>query len=87
LCNIEILEPGEFVQRLLCFPCQGIEDRVLSLIREAIHQFQAERAIMKYIYIIDKLIKVPSFLPAIHNSIIDIYSDLFMFLLLQKCST
>jgi len=40
---------------------------------------------MKYIYIIDKLIKVPNFMPTIHNTIVDIYSDLFMFLLAQKC--
>jgi hypothetical protein len=42
---------------------------------------------MKYIYIIDKLLKVPSFVPAIQNSIIDIYNELFLYLLQQKCST
>ena len=31
--------------------------------------------------------KVPAFAPAIHNNIIDIYSDLFLFLLMQRCST
>lgn len=33
LWNIEILEPGEFVQRLLCFPYAGIEERMMGLIR------------------------------------------------------
>jgi hypothetical protein len=31
--------------------------------------------------------KVPNFVPAIQNAIVDIYSELFVFLLQQKCST
>lgn len=38
--NLEILEPGEFVQRLVCFPYNGVEERIIGLIREAVHQFQ-----------------------------------------------
>lgn len=41
---------------------------------------------MKYIYIIDKLLKVPNFINPIQNSIVDLYSDMFVFLLLQKCN-
>ncbi len=86
LCNLEVLDAHEFVQRLLCFPCNGLEERLLLLLREVVHHFQNERAIIKYIYIIDKLIKVPSFLPAIHQTIVGIYSDLFSFMHQQKCS-
>lgn len=87
LCNIETLNPGDFVQQLLCFPLVGLEESVMMVLREVIRQFQNERAIMKYIYIIDKLIKVTEFIPAIQNAIIDIYSETFLFLLQQKCNT
>lgn len=59
----------------------------MATIREVMHQFQTERTILKYIYILDKLMKVPAFLPAIHGAIVDIYSEMFGFLLQQKCST
>lgn len=59
----------------------------MALIREDIHQFQNERSILKYIYIIDKLMKVPNFISPIQNAIVEIYSELFVFLLQQKCST
>lgn len=41
---------------------------------------------MKYIRVVDKLTKIGSFKTAIHSHIVEIYSDTFYFLFVQKCN-
>jgi hypothetical protein len=86
LMDIGPLDPTDFVNRLLCYPLIGFEDRLLAIIRQAVHEYQNERVIMKYLRIVDKLTKVPTYKAAIHTSIVDIYCEVFLFLHLQKCS-
>jgi len=70
----------------MLYPLNGIEDRILIMIRQAVHEYQNERAIMKYIRIVDKLTKVTLFKAAIHAHIAEIYSEIFHFMFTQKCN-
>lgn len=54
------------------------------MIRQAIYEYQNERTILKYIYIVDKLIKVPGpFQNAVTNSVVDLY---YYYFYIQKCN-
>ncbi len=86
LLDIGPLDPADFVTRLLCCPLAGFEERIVIIIRQAVHEYQNQRAILKYLRIVDKLTKVSGFKAAIHNSIVDIYCQVFLFLFLQKCN-
>jgi hypothetical protein len=86
LWDIGHLDPSEFVGRLQMCPLPGWEDKVIAMIRQAIHEFQNERIIFKYVRIADKLLKVPGYEHALAASIVDIFCEVFHFLHLQKCS-
>lgn len=86
LWEIGDLDPTNFVSRLQMYPVGGWEDQVLSLLRQAVHEYQNERAILKYLYIGDKLAKVPGFQNVVPPFLVDLYCDVFYFLHLQKCS-
>lgn len=86
LWNISQLVPNEFVQKAIALVGTGTETQLIAMIRQGIHEYKNERAIMKYIYIIDKLLKFPTFLAVFQTSIVELYSDIFISLLIQKCS-
>ena len=55
------------------------------MIRQAIFEFRNERIIIKYIYIVDKLLKTIGFQNAVINYIVEIYCEVFFNLFQQKC--
>ena len=84
LYNLDTLNPEEFVEQLLPLPTMGVEERILQLIRQAMHQFPLERAILKYIRIIDKLLRVPAFAVPLQHCLADIYTECLGFIAHQK---
>lgn len=55
------------------------------MIMQAIQNYQQERAVLNYIYIVDKLLKVPSFNEGLQTVIVDLYSLIFISLWTQRC--
>ncbi len=55
------------------------------MIRQGVNEYRGERALMKYIYILDKLMKINGYTSALQSHIVDIYSEIFLALLHQKC--
>lgn len=56
------------------------------MLRQAVHEYHTERAILKYLYIGDKLAKLPGFQTVVPPFLVDLYCDVFYFLYLQKCN-
>ena len=51
------------------------------------HEYPMERSILKYIRIIDKLIRVPPFMAHLQHCLVEIYSDCFGFIAQQKSNS
>lgn len=52
---------------------------------QAIQNYQQERAILNYIYIVDKLLKIPTFNENLQIVIVDLYCLIFISLWTQRC--
>lgn len=85
LWNISQLNAGDFVTRAQAVVGSGTEEQIVAMLRQSINEYQGERSIMKYIYILDKLLKIPEFCLALQESLPELYTSVFVSLLLQKC--
>lgn len=52
---------------------------------QGIHNYPQERAILNYLYIVDKLLKTPSFNEHLQTVIVDVYCLIFISLWTQRC--
>ncbi len=61
------------MNRLQSYPLCGWEEKIVATIRQATHEYQNERVVIKYLRIIDKLMKVPGYQKAIGQVIVDLF--------------
>lgn len=85
LWDLYNLNPVDFVNRATKLVFTGAEREIVTMIMQSVQHFQQERAILNYIYIVDKLLKVPTFNENFQTVIVDLYSLIFISLWTQRC--
>lgn len=56
----------------------GAENEIAAYLLRYSHLYQGQRSAVKYIYVADKLMKIPSFNEPIANVIVDVFSVIFL---------
>lgn len=55
------------------------------MLRASIQEYRGERGVIKYVHVMDKLLKIPQLGAILQSGIIELYVEVFIALLLQKC--
>lgn len=79
------MNPATIIPKLQSITNSGMEPYIIETIRTCIQHYQKDRTLIKYAYLIDKLLKLPLWNQIIQNVIVEFFCDIFIFILLQKC--
>lgn len=85
LADLENMNPLIIVPKIQAITNSGMESYIIDTIRTCLQHYQKDRLLIKYVYLIDKLLKLPVWNQLAQSVIVEFYCDIFIFLLLQKC--